>query len=63
MLKIYFANINTAPNFEQKWQKMGQTNLPRNLGNAWQQWLQCIQGGGCRSITTHIHLNSGMHAC
>ena len=69
ILKIYFANINTAPHFEQKWQKTGRTYLLRNLGNAWQQWLQCIQGGGvgqllhaCILIQVRMHANSETEA-
>ena len=48
MIKYILAKEKTAPNFELKWQKTGWTNLPRNLGKAWQQWLQCLQGGGRR---------------
>ena len=65
MFKIYFSK-KKAPNFEQKWQKTGWTNLPRNLGKAWQQWLQCLQGWGDVGqllVTTRIHPYSGTHAC
>ena len=65
MLKYILENEKTAPNVEQKWQKTGWTNLPRNLGKAWQQWLQCLQGGGGRrSITIHAYIliQGRMHA-
>ena len=41
----------------------------RNLGKTWQQWLQCLQGGGvgpllhaCILITGRMHANSNTEA-
>ena len=63
MLKYILAKEKTAPNFELKWQKTGWTNLPRNLGKAWQQWLQYLQGGDVGQLLhAYILIQGRMHA-
>ena len=65
MLKIYFGLGNMAcyGGTISVFTSFSISLWSKNLGKTWQQWLQCLRGGGGRSITTRMHAYSGTHAC